>query len=296
MQIPATLRFDSRQMTDNNSSRPKYDDLDTENNQSQIPDYLPVRDADYIANTAVVSAGLRIGGIRGSAELTGDNRNNVLRGTADADVLRGLGGNDRLFGGGGDDTLIGGGNRDRLEGQGGDDQLFGNSGRDTLIGGDGQDSLEGNSGDDRLNGNKSADTLIGDTGNDTLIGGSGRDVLIGGLGQDTLDGAAGRDRIVYNSFDDRGDVDEDNLFDERGDEIVDFDTDEDVIDLRKLFTGSNYSASDRFDEYVILANDDDENTFIRVDIDGNSGDKPFRTLATVTDVDFDDLGGGNFLV
>lgn len=228
-------------------------------------------------------------------ERTGTNRNDRLRGTEGDDVLRGRGGNDRLFGRGGNDTLIGGPGRDRVEGEAGDDRLEGNSGRDSLFGGTGQDFLEGNNGDDRLNGGRSADTLVGGSGDDTLIGGNGRDVIIGGGGNDTLTGGAGRDRFVYRSVRDRG-RSKDSLFDERGDEITDFVTDEDVLDLRQIFADSRYSESDRLDKYVVIVNDDNERTLIRIDIDGDNGDRPFRTLVTLNNVDFDDVGSGNFLV
>jgi Ca2+-binding RTX toxin-like protein len=226
---------------------------------------------------------------------TGTNRNDTLRGTDGNDVLRGGGGNDRLFGRAGDDTLVGGPGRDRLEGEAGNDSLEGNSGRDTLFGGDGQDFLQGNSGDDRLGGGRSADTLFGGTGDDTLIGGNGRDVIVGGSGNDTLTGGPGRDQFVYRSVSDRG-RSEDSLFDEEGDEITDFITDEDVLDLRQIFADSRYSESDRLDKYIIIFNDDDDRTLIRVDVDGDNGDRPFRTLLTLNDVDFDDVGSSNFLV
>lgn len=303
-------------MTDNNSSKPKstVDSLNDQDDQNTGSDSLLVFDAYDTASGSAVSSGLYNSVIRANALLVGNDRDNTLRGTEEDDVIRGLGGNDRLFGLGGndqlfgnagndrlfgaegDDTLTGGGGRDRLEGEAGNDTLLGNSGRDTLISGDGQDYLEGNGGDDQLNGGRSADTLLGGTGRDRLLGGRGRDVLTGGLGQDTLSGGPGRDQIIYNSFDDRGDLDEESLFDERGDEIVDFVTDEDVIDLSRLFTGSNYAASDPFREYVILFNDEDDDTFIRVDVDGDSGDGPFRTLANVVDVDFDDIGRSNFII
>jgi Ca2+-binding RTX toxin-like protein len=228
-------------------------------------------------------------------ERTGTNRNDTLRGTDGDDILRGRGGNDRLFGRDGDDTLIGGNGRDRLEGEAGNDSLEGNSGRDSLFGGTGEDFLQGNSGNDRLGGGRSADTLFGGTGDDTLLGGNGRDVMIGGSGNDTLTGGPGRDRFVYRSVSDRG-RSEDSLFDERGDEITDFITDEDVLDLRQIFADSRYSESDRLDKYVVIVNDDDDRTLIRIDVDGDNGDRPFRTLVTLDNVDFDDVGSGNFLV
>lgn len=318
--------FDSLQMTDNNSPKSKstVDPLNAQDDQNQASDQLPVVDADDIVNESVVSAGLSTrSAIRASVQRIGNDRNNTLRGTNDDDVLRGRGRNDRLlglggddrlfgnagndqlfgdtdddrlFGGNGSDSLNGGSDRDRLEGENGNDTLIGGSGQDTLLGGSGLDLIEGNSGNDQINGENSADTLLGGTGDDRIIGGTDRDVITGALGQDTLSGGPGADLFIYNSFDDRGDLDEDSLFDERGDELADFNTDIDTIDLSRLFTGSNYSTSDRFDEYVLLVNDDDDNTFIRVDIDGDSGDDPFRTLATVEGIDFDDIDRSNFII
>jgi Ca2+-binding RTX toxin-like protein len=250
-----------------------------------------IGNADFSAAMASSQSEVRTPAI----QRTGTRRNETLRGTSEDDLLIGGGGNDRLFGRAGNDTLIGGPGRDRLEGQTGNDRLTGDSGRDTLLGGEGQDFLEGNGGDDRLDGGQGADTLTGGGGRDTLIGGRGRDVLTGGGGNDTLTGGDGRDRFVYRSVSDRGDS-EDSLFDERGDEITDFSTDEDVLDLRELFADSRYSTSDRLDKYIIIFNDDDDQTLIRVDVDGDNGDRPFRTLITLSDVDFDDVGSSNFLV
>lgn len=308
-------------MTDTTSKSKSTDDLLTaQDQQSQDSNQLSVFDADdIVADDIVGGSAVALGlstrsDIKTSVELTGNDRNNTLRGTRDRDVLRGLGGDDRLLGRGradqlfgdtgndglngssGLDTLDGGSGNDRLEGGDGNDTLIGGSGRDSLGGGSGRDSVDGGSGNDRINGDSSADTLIGGPGRDRIVGGTDRDVITGGLGQDTLAGGPGRDRFIYNSFDDRGDLDENYLFDERGDELADFNTDVDVIDLRQLFRGSNYSASDKFDEYVILVNDEDDNTFIRVDVDGDSGDDPFRTLATVDGIDYNDIDRSNFIV
>ncbi|PSB15571.1 hypothetical protein C7B61_11280 [filamentous cyanobacterium CCP1] len=231
----------------------------------------------------------------------GTNRNDVLRGTVGDDVLRGRGGNDRLFGLGGDDqlfgdddndrlfgragndTLNGGSGNDTLRGNAGDDRLFGGVGRDQLNGGDGRDSLEGGRGNDRLNGGKQQDTLVGGDGDDVLLGGNGDDVLIGGRGRDTMTGGAGVDRFVYQSFNDQGDS------------ITDFDTDVDVLDLRQLFRGRDYASSDPFNSYVVIVNQENVRTLIRVDIDGDSGDGPFRNLVTLEGTDFDDVGASNFI-
>ena len=86
------------------------------------------------------------------ATINGDEQDNILSGTPEADLIRGLGGNDdlsglgasdELFGGAGNDVLHGGDVHDFLYGEGGDDQLFGDEGDNSLIGGEGADRLDG---------------------------------------------------------------------------------------------------------------------------------------------------------
>lgn len=80
--------------------------------------------------------------------------------------------------------LLGSANRDRLYGEGGDDTLEGGLGKDTLWGGEGHDSLVGG---------LEADLLLGEGGDDILDGGDGNDVLYGLEGADLLKGGAGDD-------------------------------------------------------------------------------------------------------
>jgi Ca2+-binding RTX toxin-like protein len=98
-----------------------------------------------------------------------------------------------------------------------------------------------------------------------------------------MTGGAGRDRFVYQSFSDRGDT------------ITDFDTDLDVLDLRQLFRGSNYASSDPFRSYVVIVNQENLRSLIRVDTDGDQGDRPFQTLVTLEGVEFDDVSSSNFI-
>jgi hypothetical protein len=90
---------------------------------------------------------------------TGNDQNNILNGTPQADTILGLAGNDALDGRAGADTVDGG------------------SGNDTLSGGSGNDLLLGGPGSDRL---------FGGMGRDTLVGGLGRDHMFGGSGVDTF--------------------------------------------------------------------------------------------------------------
>ena len=225
-----------------------------------------------------------LSGTQNDDTLSGGGGNDRLSGLEGGDQLFGDGGNDRLFGGKGNDRLVGNSGSDRLRGAAGNDTIAGGTGLDQLVGAQGQDSLQGGGGDDRVVGGNNADTLEGGDGDDTLVGGSANDILVGGQGRDTLTGDAGRDVFAYISFDDRRD------------EITDFDDDQDQLDLSRLFQGSAYSSSDRLNEYVVIVNEEDEDTLIRVDIDGNNGDRPFVTLVSLTDVDFDDLGSRNFII
>lgn len=119
-----------------------------------------------------------------SSAIRGDQRNNRLRGTADADEIYGFAGNDVLKGVGGNDLLFGGLDNDTLYGNAGQDALFGEAGRDLLSGGGGDDFL------------------AGQEGRDTLIGGGGSDIFVIGLasGQDRIrDFQDGIDRLQWNN-------------------------------------------------------------------------------------------------
>ncbi len=102
--------------------------------------------------------------------LTGDERDNRLKGAW------------------GDDILEGGEGNDRLKGKTGEDRLFGDDGNDFLHGGRGDDFLHGGVGNDILRGGR---------GDDVLYGGGGDDTLNGGLGDDTLTGGQGSDRFHF---------------------------------------------------------------------------------------------------
>ncbi|MBD2530996.1 hypothetical protein H6G97_15975 [Nostoc flagelliforme FACHB-838] len=108
------------------------------------------------------------------ADITGNNGNNALFGTAKNDFISGRAGNDTL------------------EGRDGNDYLYGDKGNDILRGGNGDDFLVGEQGND---------ILKGDNGNDFLAGGFGIDTLTGGAGKDTFDYA---DILFPNGFPARG--------------------------------------------------------------------------------------------
>lgn len=236
--------------------------------------------------------GITLNGTDGADVLSGTNDSDTLRGRGGNDRLTGLscrdqlqgqGGDDRLFGNEDDDRLFGDNGNDRLFGGNNDDLLRGGSGRDQMDGGRKSDRLFGGSGRDQLSGGKGGDTLRGEGGADRLNGGNGNDIIIGGFEEDLLSGGTGRDRFVYSSAN------------EGEDTITDFDTDEDRIDLSRIFNNGNYNTEERFRDYLVVVNDDD-NTLIRVDFDGENGDRPFKTLVKLVNTDFDDVERSNFIL
>ncbi|WP_146054697.1 calcium-binding protein, partial [Methylovulum psychrotolerans] len=77
------------------------------------------------------------------ATFTGNNKDNIIKGTNTADQIYGNGGNDTLSGLSGSDTIYGGDGDDTLNGGLGNDYLDGGSGIDTYLfaKGDGQDII-----------------------------------------------------------------------------------------------------------------------------------------------------------
>ncbi|MDJ0650257.1 MAG: calcium-binding protein, partial [Xenococcaceae cyanobacterium MO_188.B19] len=150
------------------------------------------------------------------ANISGDDNNNNLVGTIDADLIEGLGGNDVLSGLAGNDTLDGGE---------GNDRLIPGAGIDSVIGGAGSDRAEFNYSEETAdltvdysdinNGTISDGSTIEEVeqvvftsgvGNDTIdisattVGstvnsGDGNDSIIGGVGSDGLRGQADNDTI-----------------------------------------------------------------------------------------------------
>jgi Ca2+-binding RTX toxin-like protein len=100
--------------------------------------------------------------------LQGDETNNNLTGSANADTLYGMGGND---------TMDGNGGADYLDGGDGNDTIYGDTGNDTLIGGLGNDTLRGEADNDIMEGGAGDDTILGGAGNDTYIYTSGHDIF-----------------------------------------------------------------------------------------------------------------------
>jgi Ca2+-binding RTX toxin-like protein len=156
------------------------------------------------------------------------------------------------------------GNKDNeFWGRGGNDTFEGDLGRDTYHGGFGVDTVDyrlsaainidlrsggtggladgdrytgienaiGSAFNDRIIGNDSDNRLLGGNGDDTIEGGIGNDTIISGGETDIeyLTGGAGRDTFVYNLRSDSN-----TTATRTGDYILDFNTTDDLIDLRLL--------------------------------------------------------------
>ena len=148
-------------------------------------------------NDAMGGGGFGKNTIRNVEIVFGTEFEDVFRGDGEDNRLFGFDSKDRLFGEGGDDRLFGGVGSDALDGGNGDDLLDGDrelpgetgrvgQGNDTLIGGAGDDSLDGGRGDDLLRGGDNDDILDGGPGNDRLTGGSGTDIFVFSTGSDTV--------------------------------------------------------------------------------------------------------------
>ena len=245
--------------------------------------------------------GITLQGTAGDDRLIGTADSDKLRGREGNDRLEGRGCRDRLFGQAGNDRLEGGGGRDRLFGGNDDDRLNGGIGNDTLVGGDGQDRLNGGAGRDTLRGNTNIDlltggggadnldggggndTLRGDSGADQIAGGGGDDLIVGGFGADQLTGGSGNDRFFYNSIA------------EGVDRIRNFDARNDKIDLSEIFKNSKYNTDNRFRDYLVVVKAD-RDTIIRIDADGENGDRPFVDICRLVRQDFSNVGRSNFVL
>ena len=183
--------------------------------------------------------------------LLGEDGNDRIYGGSDAEVINGGQGVDFLVGGSGDDEVLGGTEGDTLYGNNGDDTLngedgndwsSGGNGNDLLLGRDGNDTMRGSNGNDRFYGGADNDLIAGNLGDDTLYGGSGDDRLfgggdddrlIGGSGSDTMGGGAGADTFVFNS-------EADSRHGSNRDEITDFASGTDMIDLSGIMSGLTF--------------------------------------------------------
>jgi serralysin len=170
--------------------------------------------------------------------LNGGDGNDVLNGSEGIDILNGDAGDDTINGGGGDDVIDGG--------EGLDTAVFsGNRAAYTISTQNGVTTVTGADGVDRLTNVERlqfADQAVtigsfvpggiytGTDAAETIVGGAGNDVIIGRGGGDALAGGAGADTFQYDSASDSTPTDYDNLYD--------FETGVDVIDLTALSTSA----------------------------------------------------------
>lgn len=169
-----------------------------------------------------------ISGGRDRDLLAGQGDDDIIYGNSGADIIRGNAGDDTVYGGAGNDRIAGNSGADNLNGQLGDDRILGGLGNDRLVGNSGNDTLFGQADNDRIFGGEGDDRLVGGAGADRLLGHAGADILIGNTGRDVMSAGEDDDRdvFVFNSI-------ADSLV-ELADRLVNFDSGEDVIDLRAI--------------------------------------------------------------
>lgn len=95
--------------------------------------------------------------------------------------------------------------------------------------GSGNDKISGNSAANLAKGRAGHDIVWGRSGDDLLYGGPGDDKLYGGKGSDVLSGGGGRDKLYLGN-----DADQDTVLAGNLDEIHQFDSTEDKIDISRL--------------------------------------------------------------
>ncbi|WP_020405103.1 Ig-like domain-containing protein [Hahella ganghwensis] len=165
-----------------------------------------------------------------ASQSNGDNGDNIIQGSDEADVIDGQDGDDIIHGGDGDDDITGGEGSDQLYGGLGDD-VFRAEGYltypDLYFGGEGYDTLQGGSGDDiirittfgtevdgnlvsveKIDGGAGYNQIVAlhssdylDFSNTTLVNISrimahrGNDTVIGSAGNDIIEGGEGIDTL-----------------------------------------------------------------------------------------------------
>lgn len=101
---------------------------------------------------------------------------------------------------------------------------------------DGADVYVGTNFADRYDGGKGSDHISGGNGSDVLEGSSGKDTLVGGNGDDILRGGTGNDTFVFMT------AGEASGFGNLIDQITDFETGADKIDLRAFMAGGHFNG------------------------------------------------------
>lgn len=187
-----------------------------------------------------------------SAEIHGEDGNDVIIGGLLADTLFGDAGNDTVSGGAGNDVINGGDDDDLLMGeielppQG---LVYGN---DTIDGGNGDDMIYG----DGQGGEGASDLLYGGIGKDTIIGDgaegdpSGGDTIYGGDGDDLIrgepDGAEGAPDQIF------GEEGDDFIQTGGGSDIADGGTGNDILLGGDGAEGANDNLSGGDDRDILI--------------------------------------------
>ncbi|WJN59968.1 hypothetical protein OH686_14530 [Pseudomonas sp. SO81] len=160
----------------------------------------------------------------GSANLSGNNLNNVLVAGIGNNILNGSDGTDTV-------SYTHASSAVTVSLNSTSAQATKGSGSDTLIS---IENLAGSQYNDSLTGNAASNTLNGGAGNDRLIGGAGKDLLIGGAGNDTF---------VINALSDSG------LTSDNWDVIKDF-MSGDKIDLSRLDADTTVDGNNVFTQII----------------------------------------------
>lgn len=187
------LAYNTFTVTDLRTGSP--DGVDT------IVDVNVLRFAD--GDQEVVIAGLSIIGDDSNEELNGSPNADLLDGAGGNDVVDGDTGNDTLLGGQGNDVLIAGAGNDTFDGGAGDDTYNVSTTSSVTVNLQSQRATGVNIGTDVIRnienivGSSANDTVIGNAAVNLLDGASGNDALTGGLGKDVMTGGIGKDRFIY---------------------------------------------------------------------------------------------------
>jgi len=187
------LAYNTFTVTDLRTGSP--DGVDT------IVDVNVLRFAD--GDQEVVIAGLSIIGDDTNEELNGSPNADLLDGAGGNDVVDGDIGNDTLLGGQGNDVLIAGAGNDTFDGGAGDDTYNVSTTSSVTVNLQSQRATGVNIGTDVI---RNIENIVGSSANDTVIGNAavnlldgarGNDALTGGLGRDVMTGGIGKDRFIY---------------------------------------------------------------------------------------------------
>lgn len=127
------------------------------------------------------------------------------------------------------------------------------------------------------------DIIAGTNKRDALVGTNDEDILIGKGRRDVLTGGSDNDLFVYDKVS------------EGRDRITDFSTSEDAFYVRSILDKSKYSSSNPLEDYFEFQQRGAK-TQVRIDPDGDTGDKGFRVLTTLDNVVASDLSSSNFIV